>query len=197
MEWNENSLRSIPMGFLSFIKLSRMVYRVTMVCNKRFLSNACTAAQCSGVILKHIISVNVWFVSRLPTQANFLFLCFSVWYVWELENFWFLVSRGKKSSAYVDYIRILRFFLCCMCQVSFFLIHVLSMWRLIFVLFVLSLSFLNTWQSNALLTRRILNGELEPSKILGMSPNELKVSSLSYVLLGIGFLSCFLGMIGL
>ncbi|KAG5563243.1 hypothetical protein RHGRI_005856 [Rhododendron griersonianum] len=29
-------------------------------------------------------------------------------------------------------------------------------------------------KSNALLTRRILNGELEPSKILGMSPNELK-----------------------
>ncbi|THF99256.1 hypothetical protein TEA_017093 [Camellia sinensis var. sinensis] len=46
-------------------------------------------------------------------------------------------------------------------------------------------------KSNSLLARRLLNGELEPSKILNMSPNELKVSSLLLVLPGIGFLLHF------
>ena len=37
-----------------------------------------------------------------------------------------------------------------------------------------SFSFLSftSWQNNALLARRLLNGELEPAKILNMSPNE-------------------------
>lgn len=32
-----------------------------------------------------------------------------------------------------------------------------------------------SWQNTRLLAQRLLNGELEPSKILNMSPNELKV----------------------
>lgn len=37
------------------------------------------------------------------------------------------------------------------------------------------ISFIFLWQNNAFLARRLLNGELEPSKILNMTPAELKV----------------------
>lgn len=49
---------------------------------------------------------------------------------------------------------------------------------------VFNYNFSFSWQKQAVLARRLLNGELEPSTILNMSPDELKVwflSSLIYV----------------
>lgn len=42
-----------------------------------------------------------------------------------------------------------------------------------------SIFLLCSWQNNAFLARRLLNGELEPSKILNMTYSELKVCFLS------------------
>lgn len=41
-----------------------------------------------------------------------------------------------------------------------------------------------SWQKQAVLARRLLNGELEPSTILNMSPDELRVWSLSSLIYG-------------
>lgn len=44
--------------------------------------------------------------------------------------------------------------------------------------YLIVISFLFCLQNTALLARRLLNGELEPAKILNMSPTELKVKNL-------------------